>query len=176
MNLRLLHAGPYLTTYYDSHNDWLYADWQGELTLPAAQAASLDFVRCYLHHSYPRVLNSNALVTSVSWDVTPWLAQEVLPAMEFAGVQQLAWVCAPALRGRHMAQEIANRLPHMSLTLFSDLEEAVAWLQRTRADCSSGCARPPRRPTIQAQMETAFQRLTHQVTAQQFEAKNTISY
>ncbi|MDJ0367661.1 hypothetical protein QMK33_21150 [Hymenobacter sp. H14-R3] len=165
MNLQLLHAGPCLTTYYDSHNDWLFADWQGDLTLPGVQAACLELTRCYQRNNYPRVLNSNALVTSISRDVTPWLAQEFVPVMEFTGVRQLAWVCAPALGGRYMAQEIANREPTRCLTLFSDLEEAVAWLQRTRTDYSSGCARPLRLPTTQARLDEAVQRLAQCIAA-----------
>jgi hypothetical protein len=163
MNLQLLHAGPHLTVYYDSCNHWLYADWQGELTLPNVQDACLELARCYLHHPYPRVLNSNALVTSVSWDVRAWLTQAFIPAMGKSGIRQLAWVCAPALRGRQMAQELADRLPHLKLTLFTDLEEAVAWLQRTKPAPNPGGTLPLRLPATQARLNRAFLHLSQQL-------------
>ena len=119
-------------------------DWEGELTLDGVQQACLEIARCYLANAYPRVLNSNIRVTGVSLDVAAWLAAYFLPSLGLAGVEQIAWVLAPNLRGRNMAIEAISRLPHVAISLFDDLEEAVAWLQHIQPVPSSGCLRLPR--------------------------------
>jgi hypothetical protein len=64
------------------------------------QHTCLGIAYCFLDRYFPRVLNSNAHVTAVSWDVAQWLSSEYLPALRLTGVEQMAWVvprtCAPA--------------------------------------------------------------------------------
>lgn len=144
MNLQHLCTAPHVSIYFDSWNNWLFMDWEGELTLEGVQHACLEVARCYLAHAYPRVLNSNIRVTGVDWEVAAWLASEFMPSLGLAGVEQLAWVLAPNLRGRNMAIETFNRLPHVAINLFDDLEQAVAWLQHTQPLPSSNCLRLPR--------------------------------
>jgi hypothetical protein len=132
MNLHHLCSAPHVEVYFDKSNNWLFIDWEGELTLPDVQHACLEIARCYLTHSYPRVLNSNAHVTSISPDVSVWLAGHLLPALGLAGVEQFAWVVAQTLRGRKGALDAYNRLPHMSVNLFYDIEQAVAWLKQVQ--------------------------------------------
>ena len=55
--------------YFDTSNNWLFIDWAGNLTLSQVQHTCLAIVRCYQYHAYPRVLNSNAQVTSIALDV-----------------------------------------------------------------------------------------------------------
>lgn len=157
MNLTLIRHTPAVAIYYDSYNNWLFADWQGELTLSAVAVGCLELAQCYLTHTYPRVLNSNAQVTGVGWDVSPWLARYFLPFMSLAGVEQLAWVCGPTLRGRGMAQDIARRLPQLALDVFDDLESAVSWLTNTQFNYATGCALTPRALANQTQLARVTQ-------------------
>lgn len=159
MTLHLLRSTPTLAIYYDSCNDWLFADWQGALTLPAVQAACLDLTHCLLQRSYAHVLNSNAQVTAVEWEIAGWLTQEFLPALSPAGVTRLAWVCAPSLRGRNLAHTILHQRPLLQLAIFDELDEAVDWLRHHRLEYVSGCGLPLRPAADQAQLEQAAQAL-----------------
>lgn len=138
MNLQHLCSAPHVTVYFDSWNNWLYVDWEGELTLPAVQLACLEVARCYLTHAYPRVLNDNTHVTGVAREVTRWLASDFMPALDVAGVQQLAWVHSASVQGRDMAMVTQRRLSHMAIALFEDVEGAVAWLQHMRPPLAAG--------------------------------------
>jgi len=69
MNLQTLCATSTVAAYYDTCNNWLFLEWEGELTLQSIKRDSVAIVRCFLGHNYPRVLNSNAHLTSVEWDV-----------------------------------------------------------------------------------------------------------
>jgi hypothetical protein len=127
--------------YYDQTNDWVFVDWRGELTLAAVQHTCLGIARCFLAHYYPRVLNSNAQVTGVSWEVAQWLGSEFLPALRLTGVEQMAWVVPPALRVRNQVLDTVNLFPHTAISLFHDVEAAIAWLQQTapptlQTDCA----------------------------------------
>lgn len=141
MNLQLLCSARCADVYYDQTNDWVFVDWRGDLTLETVQHTCLSIARCFLDHSYLRVLNSNALVTGVGWEVAPWLASEFLPALRLTGVEQMAWVVPPALRVRNQVLDTVNLFPHTALSLFHDVETAVAWLQQTAPPpLTTGCA------------------------------------
>jgi hypothetical protein len=117
--------------YFDQLNNWLFIDWVGELTLETVQHTCLGIARCFLDHHYPRVLNNNAQVTSVSREVAQWLASNFLPALSLTGIEQMAWVVPPALRARNQVLDTVNLFPHIAISLFSDVEAAVGWLQQT---------------------------------------------
>ena len=159
MNLHYLCSAPHLTVYFDSDNQWLYTEWDGALTLPIVQQACLEVARCFLENSYPRVLNSNAQVTHVDPDVTTWLVHDFFPYLGLAGIRQLAWVHAPGLRGHNMAQQTVNELPHLSIALFSHMEEAVTWLQHYAPASATAAPRS-------AGTEQAFAKALHNMATQ----------
>jgi hypothetical protein len=141
MNLQHLCSARCAEVYYDQTNDWVFVDWSGELTLQAVQHTCLGIARCFLDHYYPRVLNSNAQVTRVTWEVAQWLGSEYLPALSLTGVEQMAWVVPPALRVRNQVLTTVNLFPHTAISLFDDVEAAVAWLQQTAPPpLTTGCA------------------------------------
>jgi hypothetical protein len=141
MKLQHLYSALCAEVYFDKTNEWAFIDWAGELTLEAVQHTCLGIARCFLDRYYPRVLNSNAQVTSVSWEVSAWLASEFLPALKLTGIEQMAWVLAPSLRARNNMLSAVNLFPHTAISLFDDVEAAVAWLQQTApVPMSTGCA------------------------------------
>jgi hypothetical protein len=145
MNLQHLCSAQCAEIYFDKSNNWLFIDWLGELTLEQVQHTSLGIARCFLDHYYPRVLNSNANVTGVSWEVAQWLASEFLPALTLTGVEQMAWVVPPTLRARNGILDTVNLFPHVAINLFEDIEMAVAWLKQTAPpELQTGCFMPGR--------------------------------
>lgn len=162
MNLKKLCEASHVTIYFDSWNNWLYLDWHGELTMPAVQRACQDIARCYLEHSCPRVLNSNTQVTHIDWQVPAWLAQHFLPLLRLAGVEQLVWVYGPTPRARDMAHETLTRFPSSGITLFGDMEDAVAWLQQTHPGYSSK-GTPPPSPAASVKLTALLNAPTEQV-------------
>jgi hypothetical protein len=167
MRLHLLRNTPCLSIYYDTHNDWLFLDWKGELSLADVQVACLEISRCFMQRAYPRVLNSNLQVTGVSWSIVSWLALEFMPHLSMAGVEHLAWVCAPSLWGRTLVQRIANLLPKVTFTLFDDVTTAADWLQHTRLESTMGYILPQRPPSTQAKLAQQVERLKQQIVVQQ---------
>lgn len=168
MDLLLLRATPHVSIHYDQTNDWLFVDWQGHLDLPAAALASLELVRVLLRRSYQRVLISNTQVTSTNWDVPAWLAHEALPHLLLAGVAQVAWVSGRSPRAHDVAQDIFNRLPHLPIALFDDLESAVDWLRRgSTVPAETDETRPARLPATDAQLRRVMRNLICLIVNQQ---------
>jgi hypothetical protein len=158
MNLRHLCSASQVEIYFDTFNKWLFIDWEGNLTLDVVQHACLEIARCYLQHPCPRVLNSNVQVTSITPDVAAWLADEFMSALSLAGVEQLAWVVAPTLRGRNVALDAIYRLANTAVHVFEHLEEAVTWLQHTTPLSEGGCSLSP-------QLSESAEQLTQRVAA-----------
>jgi hypothetical protein len=165
MRLHLLSETTCLSIYYDSLNEWLFLDWEGELKLSDVQNACLEIARCFLHRPYARVLNSNAQVTGVSWSVAAWLVSDFLPHLSLAGITQVAWVCSTSLRGRYVVQTVLNWLPGPAITSFDDLDAAITWLQHTRPEGPLESA-PRHLPATQAKLEKVYQDMCQKVTAQ----------
>ena len=166
MNLKHLCSAPHVNVYFDSWNNWLYVEWEGALTLAAVQYACLEVAECFVKHAYPRVLHSDAQVTSLPWEAVPWLTHAFFPYLELAGIEQLAWVHAPVVRAFGLARQVHEQLPHLNIGVFSDLEDATTWLQQSNPAYVRGFAPPPRplaQETELAQSVANFkQSLSHQ--------------
>jgi hypothetical protein len=130
MQLQLLVTTACLAIYYDSRYNGLHLEWKGDLSLPAMQEACVAVAQCYRPRPYARVLHSNLQVTAVGERVGSWLEAEFLPYLALVGVEQVAWVSAPFLAGRHQVQTVVNRHPTLVINLFYTAEEAAAWLQQ----------------------------------------------
>lgn len=171
MNLKLLCTAPHVNIYFDSWNNWLYIEWEGALTLPAVQYASLEVAQCFVQHAYPRVLNNNAQVTNMSIEVIPWLTKHLLTYLDLAGIEQLAWVHAPIVRAFALAPQVHEQLPHLNISIFSDLEGATHWLQQTNPAYMGGqipLLRPAAEETLLAQTVGHFKQALeyHGITAE----------
>ncbi|MBJ6145327.1 hypothetical protein [Hymenobacter sp. BT559] len=167
MNLRLLRQISCLSIYHDLTNDWLYLDWQGELTLPQVQQACLELAACYLERPYARVLNSNEQVTGVSWSVAAWLVSDFLPYMALAGIEHVAWVYSSSLRGYNMAATVLHWLPGSLITSFDTVAEAATWLAHTRTGQPQSYLIPQRTPATQAKLVQEVAALRQRIAAQQ---------
>ncbi|MDO7884339.1 hypothetical protein [Hymenobacter cheonanensis] len=162
MNLIHLCSAPHVTVYFDSWNNWLYIEWEGALTLTAVQYACLEVAECFVKHAYPRVLNNDVQITSLPWEVAPWLAQHFFPNLRLAGIEQLAWVHAPHVRGLGHATQVLQQLPHLHVGLFADMEEATIWLQQTNPAYAGGHTQLPRplaEETLLAQAVAQFRQV-----------------
>jgi hypothetical protein len=166
MNLRHLYSAYCAEIYFDKSNSWVFVDWQGELTLEAVQHTCLGVARCFLDHYYPRVLNSNAQVANVRWEVSQWLASEFLPALTLTGIEQMAWVVPSTLRTRNGILDTVNLFPHVAIGLFDDVESAVAWLQQTAPLApQTSCFAPARSYNDELKLRYLVERLSRQLKA-----------
>jgi hypothetical protein len=170
MRIHLLKSTPHIAIYYDTHNDWLFLDWKGELTLANVQSTCLELSRCFLQRAYPRVLNSNLQLTSVSWSAVGWLTLELMPHLAPAGVEHVAWICSPMLWGRSMVKRIVGLVPEVSISLFDDIETAADWLQQTRLQCAKGYLLPQRALSDQTKLAQQVEILKQKVALQRTEA------
>jgi hypothetical protein len=166
MHLHLLATTAHLTIYYDSGNDWLFLDWQGELTLAAVQEACVEVGYCLLKRPYSRVLNSNVQVTNVSLSVAAWLVTELMPHLSLAGIDYMAWVGSSSLRGLSVAQLVIDWLSNGNIVLFYDLDEAFDWLQRRGSPSQTGQPLPQRLATTQAKLAQVVHGLAQKAAVQ----------
>lgn len=132
MQLQLLCDTPPVAVYYDCFNDWLFVDWHGELSLAQVQLGCLAIARCFLERTYQRVLNNNCDVTGMSSEAPAWLAEHFLPHLELAGIEYLAWICAPSPLLKHLTSQAVRQLRAPVVVIFDDVADAYSWLQHTR--------------------------------------------
>ena len=153
MDLQLLQYAPPVFVYYDTLNDWLFADWHGDLNLARVQEGCLTIAECFLRHSTTRVLNSNCEVTHMSADVPAWLAKPYLPSLRLAGVQHMAWVYGPApLLQRYVEEAVRPIDDGAVIALFNNLADAYDWLQRSQFHHQASAATPHDATARQAEL------------------------
>lgn len=132
MSLQLLADLECISLYHDSANHWLYVDWQGDLTLPLVQHGCLAIAQHFLQGDYRQVLNDNTNVTSITPDVSPWLARDYLPYIVLGDVDQIAWVYSPGLSARCYTDLAVYALNSPVVAMFADMAMACSWLEHVR--------------------------------------------
>ncbi|MBO2012993.1 STAS/SEC14 domain-containing protein [Hymenobacter negativus] len=162
MNLLLLQDTPIVSVYFDTKNNWLFSDWRGNLSLAQVQAGCLTIAQCFLERTYPRILNNNTDLTGMSPSAPPWLARDYLPHLGLAGIEYLAWVCAPSLLLKHLTGEAVRQLRAPTVATFDHLADAYAWLQNANVT-HPGDMLPHRTPAQQAELNRRIAQLSDEL-------------
>lgn len=132
MHLQLLATTPALSVFYDAKNDWLYLDWQGDLTLKSVQEGCKAAAQCFMRKNYVRVLNDNTSVTSLSPEVASWLATDCLPCLNMSTIEYLAWIYSPNMDTQYWTNTALYQIDGPVVAMFDDVESAYAWLREVK--------------------------------------------
>ena len=129
MASRILFESSFLTLSFDYTHNWLYADWRGEQTLETVQTGSTQMVEQLRLERCEKLLNDNRSVHGMWVDGSEWIARELPPRLEAAGLRYVAWVYSPDVFSRLSAQQALAGSGARFLTLaFEDVSAARAWL------------------------------------------------
>ena len=131
MASRVLFESDFLTLTFDYNHDWLYADWQGEQTLETVRAGSAQILEQLRRERCQKLLNDNRAVRGMWMDASEWIARELPPVLESAGLRYVAWVYSADVFSRLSAQHALEKTETPFLVLaFDDMDAARAWLSQ----------------------------------------------
>lgn len=118
-----------ISIYYDSENDWLYAEWHGNLTADRIQLCYEDILTYLEATQCTRVLNDNSTLVSIHSDPGTWLATDWFPRAFQHGLKRFAWVYPSTIASRFSVQNLMQYSSHPHIVCFDDLATACTWLQ-----------------------------------------------
>ena len=123
----------YLTIAYDPANQWVYNNWIGYQTYIGIISGADACLHPLRDNHCPYLLNDNRQVIGPWNHAVDWLTQDWIPRAIKQGLTHFAHVVSPdslaANSAEAMQASIGEELP---LRLFSDIEEAQAWLRQAQ--------------------------------------------
>ena len=120
----------YLTTEFDSQNNWIYNDWQGLISNESVVQGSVSILQLLERTRCPYVLNDNRNLLGSWKQANNWIEQTWIPQALAAGLRYYAHIVAPGVFGQAAAEDMHLRVgSHFQMHLFESLEEASNWLR-----------------------------------------------
>ncbi|TGE17792.1 hypothetical protein [Hymenobacter elongatus] len=129
MPLRILQELPYLDIHYDYRNEWIYAEWRGDITFERAKEGGEALVSFVESEGCTKLLNDNALVTDMWLEAPEWQAMNIFPRLHAAGLLYIAWVYSPNLYSRFSADRAIDAIVQPVTLPFEDMTIAKGWLR-----------------------------------------------
>lgn len=123
----------YLTVEYDPANHWVYNNWIGYQTYIGVIAGADACLYPLQENACPYLLNDNRQVVG-PWDhAVEWIATDWAPRAAAQGLTHFAHVVSPESMAAHSAEALhAHITVSLQRRLFSDMEEAKAWLREAQ--------------------------------------------
>ena len=113
--------------YFCAEHALLYVRWHGQLTAAEVIRGVQVGAQWRGQYVFKRVLNDKRDAGGDWSDALPWLQYEWLP--QATGIRAMAYVLSPDLDGRTVSQEfMVAAQEYMRVALFTDEDEALAWL------------------------------------------------
>jgi hypothetical protein len=132
--MRLLAQTPCLRVQYDDQQQWLYAQWYGELHETVVKEGCALLLEHQRAQQTSKLLNDNSLIKRPWAEGISWGAREWLPAMAKAGLHYLAWVYSPHLLSRMVFDQSQLDVVFPMAAAFDDVAQAVEWLQNQQPE------------------------------------------
>lgn len=140
---RLLHTSHYLQLAIDAQQPWLYACWQGSLSIANLHEGVELVLKAVQEKGVAKLLNDNRYLTALSVEPAAWHDVDALQRLHAVGLHYVAWVYAPNVHGRHLADEAAERnLWPLTLT-FEEYDMATEWLRAMPDPNRNAAPTPP---------------------------------
>jgi hypothetical protein len=130
MAQRVLYDVPSLTISYDYVNEWLYADWHGQLDDEVVMSGALKLLELLKEERCNKVLNDNTRISGIWADAARWGADEFFPIFYEAGCRYFGWVY-PSDTYSKLSAELAveHTTAGIVIMTFRDVETAASWLK-----------------------------------------------
>ena len=120
----------FLSTEFDSQNNWIYNNWHGLLTTENMMQGSLGILELLQRTHCPYILNDNRFLLGSWKQANDWIEHTWVPQALAAGLRYHAHIVAPGVFGQASAEDMHLRVgSHFQMRLFENQEEAVSWLQ-----------------------------------------------
>ncbi|WP_303311254.1 hypothetical protein [Hymenobacter sp. BT730] len=130
MAQRILYDVPSLTIAYDYTDEWLYLDWQGNLTDEEVMKGALKLLELLRQERCTKVLNDNTHLTGLWADAARWGGEVFFPQLQEAGCRYFAWVHSPERYSQLSAQlAIQHTAAGIVFLTFQSLPTAAEWLR-----------------------------------------------
>ncbi|MBT9393626.1 hypothetical protein KLP40_10675 [Hymenobacter sp. NST-14] len=120
---------PEIIISYDTENQWLYADWQGEHTQDSARVGCHHIQTALGQYPTSKLLNDNSNLSRPQMQLTEW-GVNWLREMYGQGLRFVAWVYAPDYPGRKPSDALVRYLEKPTVLAFDDVATAFLWLSR----------------------------------------------
>ncbi|UOQ72722.1 hypothetical protein [Hymenobacter cellulosilyticus] len=129
MPLRTLQELSFLDICYDYRNEWLQAEWRGDISFEQARQGG-EAILHYVEAEHCRKLfNDNQLVTEMWLEADQWREMNIFPRLHAAGLQYVAWVYSPNVYSRFSVDRSVTDLTHPVALTFDEPELARNWLR-----------------------------------------------
>lgn len=131
MQLQPVLAAEGIAISYDSTNNWLYVDWQGEHNQESSRVACMLMLEALRAWPCHKILNDNSNITRTSVELSLWGAWW-LEEMLRAGLQHIAWVFSRNFADRQASEVVLMNIQRPVVGTFDDVASAYIWLQQQR--------------------------------------------
>ena len=82
----------YLSLYLNHADQWIYADWTGYQTTATIMEGSEQMLQSILETGVHKLINDNTHLTGMKANAVEWLALNLAPRLQEAGLQYLSWI------------------------------------------------------------------------------------
>lgn len=126
----LLFEASYVSIYYNNVEKWLYVHWQGERTVETLMNGAEQMIRLAKETKAHKLINDSTDFTNQLPNIIDWVADNVAPRLEAAGVQFLAWIYNDQNPTKIAADEILKReQSEIIIMVFDNLQTAQTWMR-----------------------------------------------
>ena len=122
----------YLTIETDNENRWIFADWQGYLTVSNIKEGAEAYTNALAKSGFSRVLNDTRSVRG-PWDHSmDWVINVWAPNAAKAGLRYFAMISAPETLADGSAANFYGQLTAFQGQVFDNMADARDWLRQNK--------------------------------------------
>ena len=129
----LLYKKDYLAIYHNSKDAWIYADWMGHQTNHTIKEGSEKILELVQGKRIHKLINDNTHLTGIRANAIEWLALDLAPRLQKAGLQYIGWIYKTNSLGEVSADHVLSlSQTDIIVIVFDNVLTAEKWLRSVR--------------------------------------------
>lgn len=133
INQKLLFQEDFVTIYHNVPEGWIYADWTGFQTNHTIKTGAELLLQAIEETQVYKLINDNTHMTGIRANAIEWLAMDLAPRLQNAGLQYVGWI----YKTNSFTEASADNVLGLSQTdiiviVFDNVSTAEKWLRSVR--------------------------------------------